>query len=96
MQAVKVESAEIIGVAPYFDFHVPLYNHYWAGGLWHHNTGKSLAAKATANELGIPLLKADAGRWYGSLVGQSEQNLRSVLETAEAMAPCVLWLDEIN
>lgn len=59
-------------------------------------TGKSLAAKATANELGIPLLKADAGRWYGSLVGQSEQNLRSVLEMAEAMAPCVLWLDEIE
>ena len=59
-------------------------------------TGKSLAAKATAAELGLPLLKADAGRWYGSLVGESERNLRSVLDIAEAIAPCVLWIDEIE
>ncbi len=59
-------------------------------------TGKSLTAKATASVFGRPLLKLDAGRLYGSLVGQSESNLRSVIQTAEAIAPCVLWLDEIE
>ena len=59
-------------------------------------TGKSLAAKATARVLGRPLLKLDAGRLYGGLVGQSEGNLRSVILTAEAIAPCVLWIDEIE
>jgi SpoVK/Ycf46/Vps4 family AAA+-type ATPase len=59
-------------------------------------TGKSLAAKATASLLGRPLLKLDAGRLYGGLVGQSEGNLRAVIQTAEAIAPCVLWIDEIE
>ena len=59
-------------------------------------TGKSLAAKATASLLGRPLLKLDAGRLYGGLVGQSEGNLRSVIQTAEVIAPCVLWIDEIE
>ena len=59
-------------------------------------TGKSLAAKATARLLGRSLLKLDAGRLYGGLVGQSEGNLRSVIQTAEAIAPCVLWIDEIE
>ena len=59
-------------------------------------TGKSLTAKATAAVFGRPLLKLDAGRLFGSLVGQSEANLRQVLQTAEAVAPCVLWIDEIE
>ena len=59
-------------------------------------TGKSLTAKATASVFGRPLLKLDAGKLYGSLVGQSEGNLRSVIQTCEAVAPCVLWLDEIE
>jgi len=59
-------------------------------------TGKSLTAKATAKVFGVPLLRLDAGRLFGSLVGQSEGNLRSVLLTAEAIAPAVLWLDEIE
>lgn len=59
-------------------------------------TGKSLTAKATAAAFGRPLLKLDAGRLYGGLVGQSEGNLRSVIQTAEAIAPCVLWIDEIE
>jgi hypothetical protein len=59
-------------------------------------TGKSLTAKATAHVLGRPLLKLDAGRLYAGLVGQSEANLRSVIQTAEAIAPCVLWLDELE
>lgn len=59
-------------------------------------TGKSLTAKATAGVFELPLLKLDAGRIYGSLVGQSEANLRSAIQTVEAIAPCVLWIDEIE
>ncbi len=59
-------------------------------------TVKSLAAKATAKVFGIPLLKLDAGRIFASLVGQSESNLRSVIQTAEVIAPCVLWIDELE
>jgi SpoVK/Ycf46/Vps4 family AAA+-type ATPase len=59
-------------------------------------TGKSLSAKVAARVFGVPLLKLDAGRLYGGLVGQSEANLRSVIQTAEAIAPCCLWLDELE
>lgn len=59
-------------------------------------TGKSLSAKVTAKVFGVPLLKLDAGRLFGGLVGQSEANLRSVIQTAEAIAPCCLWLDELE
>ena len=59
-------------------------------------TGKSLTAKATANVFQRPLLKLDAGRLFAGLVGQSESNLRSVIATVEAIAPCVLWIDELE
>jgi ATP-dependent 26S proteasome regulatory subunit len=59
-------------------------------------TGKSLTAKATASVFGVPLLKLDAGRLFAGLVGQSEANVRSVIQTAEAISPCVLWIDEIE
>ncbi|MGZ4961691.1 MAG: AAA family ATPase [Limisphaerales bacterium] len=59
-------------------------------------TGKSLTAKATAKVFGMPLLKLDAGRIFAGLVGQSESNLRSVIQTAEAIAPCCLWIDELE
>jgi len=59
-------------------------------------TGKSLTAKATASAFGLPLLRLDMGRVFGGIVGQSEANLRSVIQTAEAIAPCVLWIDEIE
>jgi hypothetical protein len=50
-------------------------------------TGKSLTAKATASVFGVPLLRLDAGKLFGSLVGQSEANLRSAIATAEAISP---------
>jgi SpoVK/Ycf46/Vps4 family AAA+-type ATPase len=59
-------------------------------------TGKSLTAKATAMVFGMPLLRLDMGKVFGGIVGQSEANLRSVIGTAEAIAPCVLWIDEIE
>ena len=59
-------------------------------------TGKSLTGKATAKVFGVPLLKLDAGRIFAGLVGQSESNLRAVIQTAEAIAPCCLWIDEVE
>jgi hypothetical protein len=59
-------------------------------------TGKSLTAKATATVFNRPLLKLDAGKLFAGLVGQSESNLRSVIATCEAIAPCVLWIDELE
>ena len=59
-------------------------------------TGKSLTAKATSSILKRPILKLDAGKLFGSLVGESEGNVRAAIQTAEAVAPCVLWIDEIE
>ncbi|MDX1625150.1 MAG: AAA family ATPase [Wenzhouxiangellaceae bacterium] len=58
--------------------------------------GKSLAARATAGFFGVPLLQLDAGSLFDRFHGQSERNLREALRTADAMAPCVLWIDEIE
>ena len=58
--------------------------------------GKSLAAKAAAGALGVPLLRLDFGAVYDKYHGESERNLRESLRTADVMAPCVLWVDEIE
>lgn len=58
--------------------------------------GKSLTAKAMSAIWGVPLIQLDMGRIYSGLVGSSEENMRRAIQTAEAMAPCVLWLDEIE
>jgi len=58
--------------------------------------GKSLTAKATAAAWGLPLLRLDIGKVFAGIVGSSEQNMRSSIATAEATAPCVLWIDEIE
>lgn len=58
--------------------------------------GKSLAAKCAAKTFGVPLMRLDAGRLMGKYVGESERNLREALAVAEATAPCVLWIDEIE
>ena len=58
--------------------------------------GKSLAAKAVAGLWQLPLLRLDFGTLYNKFFGETERNLRDSLRTAEAMAPCVLWVDEIE
>ncbi len=58
--------------------------------------GKSLAAKAVAGGFGVPLLRLDFGALYNKYHGETERNLRRSLETAGVMAPCVLWIDEIE
>jgi AAA+ superfamily predicted ATPase len=59
-------------------------------------TGKSLTAKAIANDWQLPLLRLDIGRLFGGIVGESESRVRQMIQIAEALAPCVLWIDEID
>jgi AAA+ superfamily predicted ATPase len=58
--------------------------------------GKSLCAKAVASLWKLPLLRFDVGRMFGSLVGSSEDNIRRAIQTAESVAPAILWVDEID
>ncbi len=59
-------------------------------------TGKSLSAKTIAAEWKLPLLRLDVGRLFGGIVGESESRVRQVIKLAEAIAPCVLWIDEAD
>ena len=59
-------------------------------------TGKSLAAKAIATDWQLPLLKLDVGKLFGGIVGESESRLRQMIEVAETISPCILWIDEID
>jgi hypothetical protein len=58
--------------------------------------GKSLAVKAVAKELGLPLYRLDIGRLYSQYIGQTEQNLRKALATTDKLSPLCLWIDEIE
>jgi SpoVK/Ycf46/Vps4 family AAA+-type ATPase len=58
--------------------------------------GKSLCAKAASSLWKLPLLRLDIGRMFGSLVGSSEENMRRAIQTAESVAPAILWIDEID
>ena len=58
--------------------------------------GKSLAAKVTAQLFEVPLLRLDMGKIMGKYVGESEENMRKAMSLAEAISPCVLWIDELE
>jgi hypothetical protein len=58
--------------------------------------GKSLCAKAVAMEWKLPLLKLDTGRLYNKYIGESERNFRRAMDAAERLAPCVLFIDELE
>lgn len=58
--------------------------------------GKSLNAKAAASLFHVPLLRMDMGRLMGKYVGESEANMRRAIRQAEAISPCVLWIDELE
>lgn len=58
--------------------------------------GKSLSAKAVSSLWRLPLLRFDVGRMFSSLVGSSEENVRRAIQTAESVAPVILWIDEID
>jgi len=59
-------------------------------------TGKSLVAKAISGLWKMPLLRLDVGAIFGGLVGQSEENIRTAISISETIAPCILWIDEIE
>jgi SpoVK/Ycf46/Vps4 family AAA+-type ATPase len=59
-------------------------------------TGKSHFCKALGNEVNWPVLSLDMGKVFGSLVGESEQKMRETLKVIDAMAPCILFIDEIE
>ena len=59
-------------------------------------TGKSLTAKAVGSLWQMPLLRLDVGKIFAGLVGSSEENIRTVIRTSEAIAPAILWIDEIE
>ncbi len=59
-------------------------------------TGKSLTAKSISKNWSMPLLRLDVGRLFSSLVGSSEARTRETISRAEAMSPCILWIDEID
>lgn len=58
--------------------------------------GKSLIAKTVAAHWSLPMLRLDIGRIFGSLVGQSEENIRKAIAVAESVSPCILWADELE
>jgi SpoVK/Ycf46/Vps4 family AAA+-type ATPase len=58
--------------------------------------GKSLIAKAIASYWNLPMLRMDVGKIFGSLVGQSEENVRRAIDVAESVSPCILWADELE
>lgn len=59
-------------------------------------TGKSMMAKFIAKELELPLVRFDLGDLLGGFVGDSERNMRESLATIDALAPCVVWVDEME
>ena len=58
--------------------------------------GKSLMAKSVASLWKLPLIRLDVGKVFGSLVGSSEEGMRRAIRTAESVAPCIMWLDELE
>ncbi len=58
--------------------------------------GKSLCARAIAGQIGVPLIRFDIGAIFNKFIGESERNIREMLRSADVLAPCVLWIDEIE
>lgn len=59
-------------------------------------TGKSLVAKSIASEWQLPLLRLDVGNLFAGIVGESEAKVRKMIQIADSLSPCVLWIDEID
>ena len=95
-EKINIVSARILSGAPYYDFHVPIYETYWAEGLWHHNSGKSHCAKALCRAKGWPLIQWDIGSSMGKFVGESEHNVDRVFQVIQAQGRCGVFIDEID
>ncbi len=90
-------SKELLGTRDTFDLEVDDKAHcYFSNDIISHNTGKSMICDALASEYKMPLLRLDFGAVFSAHVGESEANIRECLQTAEAIAPAILWLDEVE
>ena len=92
-----IVAKEFIGVKDTFDLGINSEQHrYYSNDIISHNCGKSLVCKAIAGTWEMPLLRLDFGKLFDSLIGKSEERARSALKLAEVVAPCILWIDEIE
>lgn len=97
LQEGTVESVSEWGSGRTFDIQMEYpHNNFVANDIVVHNTGKSLLAKAIAALWSLPLLRLDVGKVMTGLVGGSEEKMRQVISQVEAIAPCILWIDEIE
>lgn len=96
--ATSVAQVVLIGERRTFDLTMsePHTNFVVNRGIVVHNCGKSLTAKCIAAAWGMPLLRLDMGALQSKWVGESQANIRKALQVAEAVSPCILWLDEIE
>lgn len=96
-QTEKVESIVPFGIERTYDVAMTdPYRNFVANNLVVHNTGKSQCAKAISSVLGVPLIRFDVGKVFRSLQGSSESAVRQALKVAEAVAPAVIWTDELE
>jgi len=94
---LAVVAKEFIGKEDTFDLEVKSLSHkYYSNNIVSHNTGKSMTADALASLYEMPLLRLDIGSLFSAHVGESEEKARKAVSMAESIAPCILWLDEIE
>ena len=86
-----VVAKEYLGVKDTFDLGLKNTEHrYFSNDIISHNTGKSLTCSALASIYEMPLLRLDFGAIFGSLIGESETNMRNAIQISEAIAPCIV------
>lgn len=90
------EVRKIKGWERVYDFEVPTTHAFFSNGILSHNTGKTLLAKAVANEAGAHFISLAGPEIMSKWYGQSEENLRKVFEEAQKNAPAIIFIDEID
>lgn len=90
------EVRKVNGWERVYDFEVPTTHAFFSNGILSHNTGKTLLAKAVANESGAKFMVINGPEIMSKFYGESEENLRKVFEQAEKNAPSIIFIDEID
>lgn len=90
------EVRKVNGWERVYDFEVPTTHSFFSNGILSHNTGKTLLAKAVANESGARFIVINGPEVMSKFYGESEENLRKVFEQAEKNAPSIIFIDEID
>jgi SpoVK/Ycf46/Vps4 family AAA+-type ATPase len=93
----RITEKQDYGLKDTFDLQVDSReSRYYSDGIVSHNCGKSYCCKAISGNWEMPLLRLDFGKLFQSYVGDSERNARAAIKLAEAIAPTILWIDEIE